>query len=236
MNGASASAASTPHLFFVTAAYKKKGASLPRLTFPASYKKSQISSGIARLASRYKVHATVKSVNLSKTSLTLAYGGSYTLKASLSPASAIYESCDWISDKPGVVKVSGGVVTALDVGSATITVKAGSGAKKICKVTVSPPAAPPKGSRTRAHRAAGRQAAPERRRLAGKSVPTVKWTSKDPRSRRCPAACHRRKLAPPPSRRHCPMARPTASPSPCWRGDRQKRAIIDISPVEYVEN
>jgi len=142
VNGLSASSAKYNSAFSsFAAAYKKKGGSLPRQTFPSSYKKSQLSSGISRLASRYKIHSTARSVSLSKKSLTLPYGGGYTLKASFSPASAIYESCDWTSNKPDVVKVHDGVLTALDVGSATITVKTASGAKASCKVTVSPPPA-----------------------------------------------------------------------------------------------
>ena len=124
-----------------SAIYAKKGNSLPYQILPSSYKRAQLASGISRLAARYMVHSTAARVNLSKTSLTLAAGASYTLKASFSPASAIYETCAWTSDNTGVVKVSGGVLTALEPGTATVTVKTGSGAKRSCKVTVEPPPA-----------------------------------------------------------------------------------------------
>ncbi len=124
-----------------SASYTKRGGSLPYQILPSSYKRAQLSSGMKRLASRYKAHATARSVSLNRTSLTLNYGGSYTLKPSFSPASAIYETCDWTSDKEDIVRVNGGVLTALDVGTATITVKTSSGVKKSCKVTVNPPPA-----------------------------------------------------------------------------------------------
>ncbi len=123
------------------AAYSKKGSSLPYQIFSSSAKASTLKSGVARLSSRYKSHSTVSRVSLSKTRLSLAYGKSYTLKASVSPASAIYDTLDWISDKPAVVKVNGGVLTAVNVGSATITVKTSNGVQRSCKVTVVPPAA-----------------------------------------------------------------------------------------------
>lgn len=142
VNGAGASSAKYNSAFASFAsAYSKKGTSLPCQIFPSSSNRTQLRSGIGRLASRYKAHATATRVSLSRTSLTLAYGGTYTLKASFSPTSAIYETCDWISDNPDIVKVNGGVLTAVDVGAATITVKTASGVKKSCQVTVSPPPA-----------------------------------------------------------------------------------------------
>jgi len=123
------------------AAYVKKGDSLPYQTFSSTAKGSTLKSGVTRLASRYRVHSTAAKVSLNKTSLTLAYGASYALKASISPASAIYDSCTWTSSVPGVVKVDGGLVTALDIGTATITVRTASGAHKSCFVTVLPPPA-----------------------------------------------------------------------------------------------
>lgn len=162
------------------ASYKKKGGSLPYQIFPSSYKRTQLSSGVKRLASRYKTHVTVKSVSLNKTSLTLAYGGSYTLKPSFSPASAIYETCDWTSDREDIVRVSGGVLTALDVGTATITVKTSSGAKKSCKVTIAPPPATAVKVTGPAHTVLldgkltlSADVSPE------KASRSVKWTSKD---------------------------------------------------------
>ncbi len=122
-------------------AYPKKGASLPHQMLASSASASKIKSGVSLLSSRYKTHATVKSIALSKSSLTLAYGAKYTLKAALSPASAIFDSVAWVSSNPSVVTVEGGVLTALDVGKATITCKTSGGAKKSCAVVVSAPPA-----------------------------------------------------------------------------------------------
>ena len=122
-------------------AYAKKGASLPYVTFSASAKAVALKSGVTRLSSRYKAHATASKITLSKTSLKLDYGKRYTLKAVVSPASAIYETWSWASSDSKIVKVDGGVLTAMDVGSATITVKSAGGVKRSCKVTVLPPPA-----------------------------------------------------------------------------------------------
>lgn len=123
------------------AAYAKKGSSLPYVTFSSSAKYTTLKSGVARLSSRYRSNSTASKITLSKTSLTLDYGKSYTLKPSVSPASAIYETLSWSSSNPDVVKVEGGVLTALDVGSATIMVRTASGVKRSCNVTVLPPPA-----------------------------------------------------------------------------------------------
>jgi N-acetylmuramoyl-L-alanine amidase/lysozyme len=177
--GASSSAYSSAYSSFGKS-YRKMGGSLPYQVFPSSYKKTQLSAGVARLASRYRVHATAKSVSLSKTSLTLAYGGSYTLKPSFSPASAIYETCTWKSDKEDIVRVSGGVLTAVDAGTATITVQTSSGAKKSCKVTVSPPAATAVKVAGPAHTVLlGGKLTLSAGVLPEKASQSVKWSSKD---------------------------------------------------------
>ncbi len=122
-------------------AYPKKGSSLPYQMLPSSASASRIKSGVSLLSSRYKTHATVKSIALSKTKLTLAYGAKYTLKAAVSPVSAIFDPVVWVSSNPDIVKVEDGVLTALDVGAATITCKTSGGAKKSCAVVVSAPPA-----------------------------------------------------------------------------------------------
>ena len=181
VNGLSASSSAYNSAYAAfNKSYRKKGGSLPYQVFPSSYKKTQLSSGIARLASRYKVHATAKSVSLSKTSLTIPYGGSYTLKPSFTPASAIYETCTWKSDKEDIVKVTGGVLTALDVGTATITIRTSSGAKKSCRVTVSPPPATAVKVTGPAHTVLlGGKLSLTAAVSPEKASQTVKWTSKD---------------------------------------------------------
>jgi GH25 family lysozyme M1 (1,4-beta-N-acetylmuramidase) len=162
------------------AAYPKKGSSLPYQMLAATAGASKVKSGASRLFSRYKAHSTVKSIALSKTSLTLAYGAKYTLKAAVSPASAIYDSLAWVSSNPSVVKVEGGVLTALDVGKATITCKAAGGAKKSCTVVVSAPPA----TSVEITGAARTVVLKQKLKLSAvvspaKASQTVKWTSTD---------------------------------------------------------
>ena len=79
-------------------------------------------------------------VSLNKTSLNLAVGDSETLTATLVPASATPKgSIQWSSSDTQVASVDGGKVTALKVGSASITVTV-DGFKADCSVTVSKPA------------------------------------------------------------------------------------------------
>ena len=84
-----------------------------------------------------KIAAT--KVTLSKTSVTVNKGQTYMLKASMSPSGAD-DSLQWSSSNSKIVKVStSGVVTGVAKGSATITVKTGSGKTAACKVTVKVP-------------------------------------------------------------------------------------------------
>jgi len=71
----------------------------------------------------------VTSVSLSQTSLvTLAKGSTYTLVATVNPSDADDPSLVWTSSNPNVVSVSAsGVVTAVGIGSATVTVKSNDG-------------------------------------------------------------------------------------------------------------
>lgn len=162
------------------AVYPKKGANIPYQMLSHSAGASKIKSGLSKLASRYKTHSKAKSIALSKTSLTIAYGAKYTLKAAVSPASAIYDSLTWVSSNPSIVKVEGGVLTAVDVGKATITCKAASGAKKSCTVTVSAPPA----TSVEITGSARTVVLKEKLQLTAvvspeKASQTVKWTSAD---------------------------------------------------------
>jgi uncharacterized protein YjdB len=160
------------------AAYSKKGSALPYQTFSSSAKTSTLKSGVSRLASRYRSHSTVSRVSLSKTKLSLAYGKSYALKAAVSPSSAIYDTLSWSSDHPEIVKVSGGTLTALNTGSATITVKTSGGVKRSCKVTVTPPAAASVEIRGDAHTVVLRQTLKLSVAVSpAKASQSVKWSS-----------------------------------------------------------
>ena len=83
---------------------------------------------------------SVTGVTLDQTSLVLVEGETGTLVATVAPANATNKSVTWSSNKPSVATVSSsGVVTAVSVGTATITVTTSDGGKKAtCTVTVNP--------------------------------------------------------------------------------------------------
>ncbi len=77
------------------------------------------------------------SVKLSKTTLSLNIGKTYTLKATVSPSNASSKSVTWSSSKKNVATVnSSGKITAKKAGTVTITAKTSNGKKATCKVTV----------------------------------------------------------------------------------------------------
>ena len=83
----------------------------------------------------------VESVTLDREELTIPFGGSAVLKATVSPHDATNPAVTWYSDDPAVAKVSlSGRVTAVSAGIAKITVKTADGGKTAaCTVTVDPP-------------------------------------------------------------------------------------------------
>ncbi|MDR1315794.1 MAG: Ig-like domain-containing protein [Spirochaetales bacterium] len=84
------------------------------------------------------IPVAVSGVSLNKTATAILVGGSETLFAIISPADATDPSVGWESNAPGVATVSGGVVTAVSVGTATITVTTVDGGYTAdCTVTVS---------------------------------------------------------------------------------------------------
>lgn len=83
-----------------------------------------------------KQEIPVTSITLSRESIELVEGESITLMATVSPSDATYTKVSWSSSKSSVASVDQkGSVTALSVGSATITASAG-GKSASCKVTV----------------------------------------------------------------------------------------------------
>ena len=89
------------------------------------------------LASCKKDDTSVKAVSLDQTSITLNVGETATLVASIDPASALDKSVTWASDNEAVAVVREGVVSAVAVGNANITVTTKDGAKTAtCAVTV----------------------------------------------------------------------------------------------------
>ena len=84
-----------------------------------------------------KVERAVTSLKLSKSSLTLKSGKTYTLKTTISPSNATNKTIKWTSSNKKVATVnSKGVITAVGGGTATITAKTSNGIVKKCKITV----------------------------------------------------------------------------------------------------
>lgn len=80
-----------------------------------------------------KIHAT--EITLNQTEITLAAGTTYTLVAALNPADA-EDILTWSSSNEDVATVNDGVVTAVKVGTAYITVTTDLWVDAFCKVTV----------------------------------------------------------------------------------------------------
>jgi len=79
----------------------------------------------------------VTGVTLDETVFTLAVGATKTLTAIVEPASAANQNVSWSSSNAGVATVSNGAVTAIAIGTATITVTTADGGKTAdCVVTV----------------------------------------------------------------------------------------------------
>ena len=84
----------------------------------------------------------VSGVTLDNAKLEIPVGGEATLAATVAPADATDKSITWTSSDEAVAKVSGGKVTAVAAGKATITVKTTDGGKTAtCEVTVTTPVA-----------------------------------------------------------------------------------------------
>jgi uncharacterized protein YjdB len=101
--------------------------------------KAKAKDGSGAVAScEIRVITAVSGIKLSKGYLSMLVGQSKSLKATIRPSNATYKSAKWISSNNKVALVSGGKVTALKAGSATITAQArdNSGHKAICYVTV----------------------------------------------------------------------------------------------------
>lgn len=77
----------------------------------------------------------ITDVTLSQSTAQMQIGDSLTLKAALTPADAPDDALSWTSSDPRIAMVKKGVVTAVDAGTATITVRAGD-RTATCVVTV----------------------------------------------------------------------------------------------------
>jgi len=88
----------------------------------------------------WSITTDVTGVSLNKASLSLAVGGTETLKATVSPSNATNKTVSWATSNSAVATVQNGTVTAKSAGTATITVTSADGNKKAtCAVTVTTP-------------------------------------------------------------------------------------------------
>lgn len=113
-------------------------------TVRAYYSKTKVLGGYNKTGVSATMPAVkVTKVALNKTSATLTKKGqTVTLSASVSPSNATNKTVTWTSSNTKVATVSGGKVTAVANGTATITATAKDGSKKkaTCKITVKIPA------------------------------------------------------------------------------------------------
>lgn len=78
----------------------------------------------------------VSDISLSHTSISLTFGQSFTLSATISPSNATNKSVTWTSSNSAVATVSCGIVKAKKAGTATVYAISSNGRKAGCAVTV----------------------------------------------------------------------------------------------------
>jgi len=97
-------------------------------------------TGNAHITAKYKAAGItitpVTGVTLNKNTLSLNIGETDTIIATVTPSNATYKDVIWTSNNSTIATVNGGVVTAKNIGSATITASTVEGITKICTVTV----------------------------------------------------------------------------------------------------
>ena len=124
-------------LEFTFAANDKSGARSGKVT--VKDKSGKVSP--VTLTFEQEAYVPVSSVTLDRETAEIEKGETLTLKATIVPENATEKTVKWSSDKTSVASVSeAGVVTAVAVGTAVITAKAG-GKSAACTVTVVPTAA-----------------------------------------------------------------------------------------------
>lgn len=107
--------------------------------------KSKITAKVQKLTAVCTVTVTKDAIEITGISLNqnvaqMQIGDTLTLTATLAPADAPEDGVSWTSSDPRIATVKKGVVTAVDAGTATITVRAGD-KTATCTVTVQPASA-----------------------------------------------------------------------------------------------
>ena len=81
------------------------------------------------------VTVPVTGISLDKTEIFIEVGKTATLTATVAPSEATDKNITWISSNEGIVKVSGGTITGIQIGTATVTARIGDFSAE-CNVTV----------------------------------------------------------------------------------------------------
>ena len=76
-------------------------------------------------------------ITVDKTSVTVLEGSTVTVKATIAPSNATKKTVTWSTSDASVAKVSGGIITGISPGKATITAKTTNGLTATVQVTVS---------------------------------------------------------------------------------------------------
>jgi uncharacterized protein YjdB len=91
--------------------------------------------GLAPLTTTFDI--AVANMTLDQTALTMQLGDApVTLVATVTPVGAVYKNLTWTSSNTNVATVTNGAITALAVGTATITARTDEGLAATCMVTV----------------------------------------------------------------------------------------------------
>ena len=96
--------------------------------------KTNISANV--LVTVTKPAVLVSGITLNKSANQLSIGSSYTLTATVSPGDAVVKNVTWISSNPYVASVNNGTITAIDVGTSTITATSCDGSNISSSMTI----------------------------------------------------------------------------------------------------
>lgn len=78
----------------------------------------------------------IENLALDETDVTLGKGQKYILYSSFTPENATHKDISWSSTDTNVIKVDNGKITAINTGTATVTITAHNGKKATCNFTV----------------------------------------------------------------------------------------------------
>ena len=141
---------SNPSVVVVTSSGKVTGASEGTAVITVTTEDGQKTDTCVVTVSNGSGDIRVTGVDIDRSSVSLKVNDTITLKATVSPSNATNKNVTWTTSDSSIATVnSNGVVKAVAVGKATITVTTEDGQKTdTCAVTVSEPAPQPSGDNT----------------------------------------------------------------------------------------